>query len=57
MDLVTAIRRISWRYFLSLLTGLSGDSRFFSQIRQNQEQQKDVIDDDEAIALFDSFAS
>lgn len=57
IDLVSEIRTISWRYFLALLSGLSADSRFMMKLQEKQEQSKDLIDDDEAMALFGSLAS
>lgn len=57
IDLVFEISKMSWRYFLSLLSGLSAESRFMTKLQQKEEQEKDMIDDDEAIALFGSLSS
>lgn len=57
IDLVREIRTMSWRYFLTLLTGLSSKSRFMMKLHEEQEQSKDMIDDGEAMALFGSLAS
>lgn len=57
IDLALEIRTMSWRYFLTLLSGLSPRSRFIMKLQEKHEQSKDMIDDDEAMALFGSLAS
>lgn len=57
LDLVREVRTMSWRYFLSLLVGLSQKSRFMMILQEKQEKRKDVIDDDQAMALFNSLSS